>query len=103
MRFSETVTRLRTSSADVYGNAGHDWTSPSSVSFKAFVVERVATTIGGSVLQRELLMPPGSDVTANDRLVVRGVTYKAVPQLISSPSADKLLMVHLNPLEGGPS
>lgn len=83
---TETVTRLRAATAvDPYsGDPAEDWTIPTSVTFT-----RCLVWAGGSVEPRSadrqavevdirVALPAGADVTARDRLIVRGKTYQVV-------------------------
>lgn len=81
----ETVTRLRGAPVvDPYsGEAnGVDWSDPSSLAIPgcAFNPGQSAEPdqVGRNAIitQPEVYTPPGADVTAGDRLVVRGLTYE---------------------------
>lgn len=82
--YGESVTRLRAgTSVDPYSGEGvEDWVNPASFTF-----DRCAVWPGGSteplspdrqsvVSDIEVAFPPGADVTARDRLIVRGGTYQ---------------------------
>jgi hypothetical protein len=88
--YGATVTRLRgVPSTDRYGATVLDWTTPGTLD-----IEGCGVNPGGSqepvevgrtsvITRPEVYAPVDADVTAADRLVVRGVTY----QVDGSPRA----------------
>jgi len=80
----ETVTRLRAGRVeDRYGNLAKDWSEADSVEIGGCLFapasDREDTGAGreGTVVTPVLYCPPGADISATDRVVVRGVTYEA--------------------------
>lgn len=77
----ETVTVLRgVTVADRYGDTTVDWTTPARTTVHgAFVAPRSSTEAGngraGVIVGLTAYLPPGTRVTAADRVEVRGVTY----------------------------
>lgn len=85
--YGETVTRLRaTTATDPYSNeaTAEDWSNPTELA-----IDGCAVADGGSLepLQNarnsvesdfDVLAPFGSDIRANDRLVIRGLTCETV-------------------------
>lgn len=64
LRFPDTVARLRASGDDEYGNPAASWDTPDSLDLKGF---QASPTV--------LILPPGSDVRAGDRVTVNGVLF----------------------------
>lgn len=87
MNFShgETVTRLRASSAqDEYGNVIRSWATPTSLSIPGCAVATGGTfepsqdARNAVVSDFDILDPSNSDVTAVDRVSVRGLVCEIV-------------------------
>jgi hypothetical protein len=79
----ETVTiRRPDATSDRYGNAGPDWSSVTDTAVAGVAVaprlEGEDRTLGrqGVVVGLTLYLPPGSDIAATDRVVVRGDVYE---------------------------
>ena len=92
----ETVTRLRgVSTTDPYSQTDTliNWDNPGTLEILGCVVYPAGTgettTVGRTQVRESLtvLMPPESDVTDQDRLVIRGNTYDVdgVPHAWSNP------------------
>ena len=85
--YGETVTRLRGAAvSDPYSgeSTGTDWSDPDSLD-----IDRCAVALGSSddpnLVARDAVVsdftvyaPPGSDILASDRLVIRGLTCEVV-------------------------
>lgn len=95
MKFPDAITVQRSTTADAYGNPGHDWTSPEEHSEVGFAV-------AGSARRKDetVFMPPTADVLAGDRMVVNGVQYEVLgaPKLLRSPSKAVMLSVSIQRL-----
>lgn len=89
MNFPDEVTVLRSTESDAYGNDLRDWTNPEEFVIKGFEV----------LEGRLLLLPPSAPVLPGDRFRVGGQTYAGTPDPIRSPSARKLYMIKLDPVE----
>ena len=76
MKFSDTVTILRPSGADEYGNPGTSWASPTEIAAVGYMQGDTC------------YFPAGTDVQRGDRLQVAGVTYdvQGDPRELRSPT-----------------
>ena len=97
MRFPDAVTILRASGADEYGNPARDWTTPTEIAAKAFVVLSSRSTANGPVPVAKAFLPPDTDVHDGDRLVMAdGVAFDvALPMPVRSPSKTILISATL--------
>lgn len=86
MRFPDTVTILRPTQADEYGNPGASWDAPAT--FAAF----------GFLVGSDLLMPPSADIRPGDRVRHAGKTYavQGDPLMLRSPSKAVMWSVKLD-------
>lgn len=85
MKFPHTVTRLRPSGEDEYGNPDKSFADPDE-----------GDAIGFMVSDDLLLCPASADVRTGDRVVVLGRTFAATVSTIRSPSKDVMLSVALD-------
>jgi hypothetical protein len=95
VRFPDSVTLLRASGADEYGNAAASWEAPTPTTAQAFVIGGSKT--GGP----KAYLPTGSDAREGDRLLWRGGVYSVeAVKAARSPSRDVLVIVSLRRVEG---
>lgn len=80
------VTRLRAVGADEYGNPGGSWDAPAALQLRGFLASAEVLILG-----------PGVDVRAGDRVRVNGALYAVAGEPVAgrSPTSSKALIVRL--------
>lgn len=88
MRLTDSVTVLRPSATDAYGNPSASWDAPDTTVIPGFWT--------GSVV----FVATGADVRQGDRLVAHGFTFDVLerPSIARSPSRDILQIVKVRRL-----
>lgn len=89
MNFPDTITVLRPTGTDAYGNEGTNYDAAAEHTEKCFEV------VQGTLL----LLPPTADVLKGDRYRLGDDTYAGEPALIRSPSAAKLWQIPISRVE----
>jgi hypothetical protein len=84
MQFPTTVTVLRPSGLDEYGNPDKSFTDPDTFTIKAL---RISETV--------LMVQPKADITVSDRVQIDGKTYTAEPEDVFAPRGVKVKKVTL--------
>jgi hypothetical protein len=84
MQYPTTVTVLRPSGLDEYGNPDHTFTDPDTFTIKAL---RISETV--------LMVPPKTDITTTDRVQIDGKVYTAEPEAVFAPRGVKVQKVTL--------
>jgi hypothetical protein len=87
--FPNTLTFLRATAPDAYGNPGNDWTTPT------------ATIARGMFLHTAAFVPSDTDVQPNDRLVFAGATYHVDSVAHMGPGRDVVLAANLSRMPDG--
>lgn len=85
MNFPDTITLLRATADDAYGNEAKDWSTAEEIPSRAY------EAIPGHLL----LLPRTSPVRAGDRYRIGDETYAGELGPIRSPSALKMYMIRL--------
>lgn len=99
MKYPDTLTRLRATGTDEYGNAAASWTTPDTKAIRAFVITGTSSTLGHAHTLTKAFFPVGTDVLTGDRVVYQGTTYNVeAARTIRSPSKSVLMSASLAPV-----
>jgi hypothetical protein len=98
VRFPDTVTILRTSGTDEYGNPERGWAAPTESTAQAFVVTVSRISNGERVPGWKGYFPPGTDIRHGDRLrTADGAVYDVhTPTPARSPGRTVLVTAGLS-------
>lgn len=91
MKFPHTVTVLRPTGTDAYGNPSASWASPSETTADAFVIEKgnTSTPQTRTVLA---LFPPDTDVRPTDRIRHDGAVYEVAGDVVTASSPSRAVV-----------